>query len=95
METTGFSPFEMIFGSDVRGPIGLLKSNWKPTTLQKAKTNVIQFILELRDRLKRCHDLTLLSAEQACAKSKVWYDRKSRDRTYEPGQLVLVSSCSG
>jgi hypothetical protein len=90
METTGFSPFEMLFGRDVRGPLGRLKSSWKPTTLHKAKPNVIQFILDLRNRLKTCHDIALKSAEQACAKSKIWYDKKARDRSYEPGQLVLV-----
>lgn len=90
METTGFSPFEMLFGREVRGPLGLLKSSWKPAALHKAKPNVIQFILDLRNRLKKCHAMALQSAEQACEKSKVWYDKKARERSYEPGQLVLV-----
>lgn len=29
-------------------------------------------------------------AKQARTKSKVWYDRKARERSYQPGQLVLV-----
>ena len=90
METTGYSPFESLFGREVRGPLGLLKSSWKPTTLHKAKPNVIQFMLDLREKLKQCHDIALKSAEQAAEKSKVWYDKKARDRSYEPGQLVLV-----
>ena len=37
METLGFSPFEMLFGRNIRGPLALLKSAWKPTYIQNAK----------------------------------------------------------
>ena len=42
--TLGFSPFELLFGRQVRGPISLLKSRWKPPSVAKAKPNVIQHI---------------------------------------------------
>lgn len=90
VETLGFSPFELMFGRDVRGPISLMKSQWKPTSLVNAKPNVIKFVLDLRQKLKKCQELALENANQAREKSKQWYDRKARDRTFEPGELVLV-----
>jgi hypothetical protein len=90
METLGFSPFEMLFGRNVRGPLALLKSAWKPTELQKAKPNVIQYMLDLREKLKTGQSIALKCAEEAKTKSKTWYDKKARHRSFEPGQLVLV-----
>jgi len=59
METLGFSPFEMLFGRSVRGPLALLKSAWKPTVIQNAKPNVIQYMLDLREKLKNSQEIAL------------------------------------
>jgi len=88
--TLGFSPFELLFGRQARGPISLLKSQWKPTSLSKAKPNVIQYILDLRHKLKVCRDAATEHATLAGAKSKTWYDKKTLTRSYKPEQLVLV-----
>ena len=90
VETLGFSPFELLFGRDPRGPLTLLKAQWKPSAIDKAKPNVIKFVLDLREKLKKCRDIAADNANQAREKSKVWYDRKALERTYEPGDLVLV-----
>jgi hypothetical protein len=90
METLGFSPFEMLFGRNVRGPLALLKSAWKPTELQKANPNVITYMLDLREKLRNSQSIALECAQQAKTKSKTWYDKKARQRSFEPGQLVLV-----
>ena len=81
VEILGFSPFETLFGRAVRGPLGLLKSAWKPTSPENAKSNVIEFMLDLHKKLRTCHDLACGHAQQAKTKSKVWYDKKARDRT--------------
>jgi len=90
VETIGLSPFEMLFGRSVRGPLGLLKSGWKPAPLNKAKQNVIQFILDIRDKLRTCQEAAEKQATEARTKSKLWYDRKARERSFEPDELVLV-----
>jgi hypothetical protein len=51
---------------------------------------VIDFMINLRQKLKCCHDLALEHAKQARSKSKLWYDKKARERSFEPGDLVLV-----
>ena len=89
VETLGFSPFEMLYGRNIRGPLQLLKAGWKPTT-GKTKPNVLEFLLGIRERLRTCQEIADKQATAARAKSKVWYDRKARQRSYEPGQLVLV-----
>jgi len=92
VETLGFSPFEMLFGYSVRGPLELLKSAWKPTSLTKSKPkqNVLQYILGVREKLNVCRELALAHAKEEKVKSKTWYDRKALERSFEPEQLVLV-----
>ena len=68
METLGFSPFEMLFGRNVRGPLALLKSAWKPSDIRSAKPNVIQYMLDLREKLKNSQEIALKCAEQAKTK---------------------------
>jgi len=52
--------------------------------------NVLQYILGVREKLKSCQELAEKTAKLARSKSKVWYDKKARERSYEPGQLVLA-----
>ena len=47
-------------------------------------------MLDLREKLKNSQDIALKWAEQAKTKSKTWYDKNARHRSFEPGQLVLV-----
>jgi hypothetical protein len=92
VETSGFSPFEMLFGDTKRGPLSLVKSNWKPSAVTKAKPNVLEYILNVRESMKICRELAESTTKLARGKSKLWYDRKARERVYEPGQLVFGMS---
>ena len=90
VETLGFSPFELLFGRDARGPLSSLKSQWKPSAVDKAKPNVIKFVLDLREKWKTGRDIASDNANQARKKEKLWYDKRARERSDEPGDLVLV-----
>jgi transposase InsO family protein/predicted transcriptional regulator len=75
VETLGFSPFELTFGRHVYGPLGMLKSSWlrNEQSLNKARSNVIQFMLQMREKLAVCQELALKAAQQAQTKEKLWY----------------------
>jgi len=92
VDTVGFSPFELLFGRAVRGPLHLIKTVWSKgvTDLSNAKPNVIDYMLNLRQRLQECRDAALDNVKLFCGKSKRWYDKKSATRHFEPGQKVLV-----
>jgi len=47
-------------------------------------------MLDMREKLATCQDIAKEHAKQAQIKSKVWYDRRARERSFEVGQLVLV-----
>jgi len=91
VETLGCSPFELMFGHTVPGPLQLVKSAWlQETDLSSAKQNVVEFILNTRERLRHALDLASTHAVQERSKAKIWYDRRARLRTFQLGDKVLV-----
>jgi transposase InsO family protein len=75
--TLGCSPFELLYGRSVSGPLTLLKSSWiSDVDLNTAKQNVIDFITETRDNVKEAIDLATTHAQLERDKAKRWYDKK-------------------
>ncbi|XP_062594005.1 uncharacterized protein LOC134255486 [Saccostrea cucullata] len=87
-ETTGYSPFESLYGRHVRGPLAILKEQWEEPTVEQA--SVLSYILETRERMQNIRDLVKDSERLAKKKQKIYYDKKARSRTFEVGQKVLV-----
>ncbi|KAL2081694.1 hypothetical protein ACEWY4_023547 [Coilia grayii] len=86
--STGFSPFELLYGRQVRGPLDLLKDMWEePKAVQQ---NVATYVLQMRQRLEEMSELAHQNMELAQKRQKTWYDQKARGRTFEPGQKVLL-----
>ena len=49
-ETLGFSPFELIFTYQVKGPLSLLKDQWIKSTSNRP--HVIKFLMDLRNKME-------------------------------------------
>ena len=86
--TTGFSPFELLFGREVRGPLDVLKEEWEAS--EKCKESVITHILEIRERMEAMQEVVKENAEEAQKRQKRWYDRTARDTELKPDDKVLV-----
>ncbi|XP_073412006.1 uncharacterized protein [Dendrobates tinctorius] len=88
-ESTGFSPFELVYGRRVRGPLDLVLEHWEGEGLIEG-VPIVPYVLELRDRLQELTQVVRenLQATQRC--QRVWYDRRARECTLEIGQKVLV-----
>ena len=92
VETLGFSPFELLYGHAVRGPLALLRSTWiqNPSEGTRTKQSVLQYLLQMRERIASCSELATQAAENARTTAKTWYDRKARTRHFDAGDFVLV-----
>ena len=51
-ESTGFSPFELLYGRAVRGPMFILKELWTKELEEPEVKNSYQYVFELRDRAR-------------------------------------------
>lgn len=50
--STGFSPFELLYGREVRGPLALLKECWMGGQEFPETQHVLSYVLQMRERLK-------------------------------------------
>ena len=86
--STGFSPFELVYGRHVRGPLYVLKESWEAS--KRSTESVVSYVLTIQERLKKLRDIVQENLKAAQATQKAWYDRHSRDRAFNPGDKVLV-----
>lgn len=87
--STGFSPFELLYGRKVRGPLDLIREHWEGNT-GEGGIPIVPYVLELRDRLQALTSSVRESLQVAQQRQKRWYDRGARDRVLEIGQKVLA-----
>ena len=91
-ESTGFSPFELLYGRDVRGPMDILKECWiKENSSENEEPKIsYQYVLDLRDKIERTCELARRELQKSSNRYKVYYDRKSKPRSLTPGNSVLI-----
>ncbi|XP_064462232.1 uncharacterized protein LOC135372664 [Ornithodoros turicata] len=85
----GFSPFELLYGRTVRGPLTILKELWTGHASEEA-IPIYQYVLDLRSRLEATCKLAKEELSKAKAKQAGYYNRKARPRELHVGQPVLV-----
>ena len=91
VETLGYSPFDLLFGQSVAGPLSLLKSSWlQETNLDSAKQNVVECMLKTREQLRHALQAAHGYTGDSRSKSKQQFDRRAVLRTFETGDKVLV-----
>uniref|UniRef100_A0A1X7U6I7 Integrase catalytic domain-containing protein n=1 Tax=Amphimedon queenslandica TaxID=400682 RepID=A0A1X7U6I7_AMPQE len=86
--TTGFSPFELLFGREVRGHLDVLKEEWEAR--EKTIESVVSHIIGMQERMQVMSELVKENTEKQQAKQKRWYDRTTRERELSPEDKVLV-----
>lgn len=82
-ESTGVTPAEMYRGYDLRLPLDLLRGS-----PPGEKSEVCQFVCELRRKLDGIHHQARCRLEISSRNMKTWYDRRARGVSFEPEQQV-------
>ena len=86
--STGFSPFELLYGRNVRGPLDVLRESWEAS--QRSEESVVSYVLSTREKLKEMSDIVQENLKKVQDKQKQWYDKDARLREFSPGDPVLV-----
>ena len=87
-ESLGFSPFELVFGHTVRGPLKLLKEKFLSN--DDSSLNLLQYVSDFKDRLSRACEAARTNLKSAQRKMKRWYDENAKERKFMPGDRVLA-----
>ena len=86
--TTGFAPFTLLFGREVRGPLDLLQESWLEQDCEQA--SVFEWLTAVKAELA---GMSQLVGERECvakAKMKAQFDKGASVKKLEPGDMVLV-----
>ena len=51
-ETTGFTPFELLYEWEERGPLDILKESWEPSS--ESDMSVVSHVLQMREDGRGC-----------------------------------------
>ena len=86
--TVGFSPFELLYGRDVRGPLDVLQVEWLQNP--DAETDVLSYVMDVRNRMETAREIMLENAKEAQVKQKAYYDQKTKEMNLQPGDRVLL-----
>ena len=87
-ESLGFSPFELVFGHSVRGPLKLLKEKFLSN--DETPLNLLQYVSDFRNRLSRACEVARFNLKKSQGKMKARYDNHVIDRKFKPGDKVLA-----
>ena len=87
-ESTGFSPFELLYGRAVRGSLDILRESWE--AIKRSDESVVLYIQSIRDNIREWSEVVQENLSSLQKTQKRWYDRTARQRSIEPGDQVLV-----
>ncbi|XP_063813504.1 uncharacterized protein LOC135052435, partial [Pseudophryne corroboree] len=90
-ESTGFSPFELLYGRRVHGPLDLFRESWEGELIHQDES-VVEYVLKLRDRLENLMGLAQANLAEAQFAQAYLDDIAVFSRTWEEhlGHVGLV-----
>ena len=85
---TGFSPFTLLFGRDVRGPLELLHSAWLEGVSEEA--NVSEWLLNVKAWMVDMSEIVSDREMKAKREMRHFYDKSAKIKSFAVGEMVLV-----
>jgi transposase InsO family protein len=87
-DSTGFSPFELLYGRAVRGPLDVIKDSWIAS--EKSDESIVSYILHIREKLAAMVDIMEVNLDRSQRQQKKWYDKSAHEREFQIWDHVLV-----
>ncbi|XP_075785301.1 uncharacterized protein LOC142829504 [Pelodiscus sinensis] len=86
--STQFSPFELLYGYRPRGILDLVRETWESTP--STSQGLLQYVFQLQERLRQAGALARENLQLAQAAQERTYNRQAQERSFKPGDLVVL-----
>lgn len=84
-ESAGYSPFELLYGREVRGLLDVMKESWESS--KSTDESILWYLIRMREKFEKTSSLVEANLSKAQAKQKHWYDKSARQRHFQEGRL--------
>ena len=92
-DSLGFSPFELLYGHTVRGPLSILKELWTNEWNDDEVRTTYEYVVDLRNRLEETLKLAQEELKKNKSRYKFYADRKRKNRSFDAIQGAI--HCKG
>merc|ERR1711895_275075 len=89
-ETTGFAPFELVYGSIPRGPLTLLRDSWLNQDLGTNGFSNFDYVNNLRKKIEYSCGIAKERSESQMNISRIRSTGKYKHRSFQVGDQVLL-----
>ena len=89
-DSTGFSPFELLYGRHIRGPLSVIRETWEESKVVAQNESVLSYILKTRESLRKMSEIAQKLESISKKRQKWYYDRNACKRTLKAGQKVSI-----
>lgn len=89
-ESLGFSPFELVFGRTVRGPMTILRELWTNEESEPEVKNTYQYIIDLKDRLMSTCEMAKKELIKSSSRYRKYYNKRTKRKVFDIGDKVLL-----
>ena len=87
-ESLGFSPFKLVFGYSIRGPLKLMKE--KLLDDDSPSLNLLQYLANVKDKLEKVSEIERKNLKKVLNSMAEQYDKYAVQRSFVPGDKVLA-----
>ena len=89
-ESTGYPPFELMFGRKVRGPMSILRSILTGEVKEFKTRTAYDYLLDIKQKLQTACVYATNKSECGKEKAKNYYDRSATTKDFRVGDHVLI-----
>ncbi|XP_033729482.1 uncharacterized protein LOC117318627 [Pecten maximus] len=89
-ESLGFSPFEMLYGRAVRGPMMILKELLTKEIPDDEIKTTYQYVIDLKEKMEETCQIAMEHLKDAKVVQRRHFNRRAKSRELKAGDKVLV-----
>lgn len=92
-ESLGFSPFELVYEHEGRGPMKILQELWTKEVEDPEERFTDQYVVDLKERLKATCKMARENLERSSGRYRNYYNKGARERQTSVGEKKFSFYC--